>query len=114
MSDATPRASIRLPGDFICGRVHANHKVPITPTPPAPPGLLAAFVGDWVGNGFNTIFRPNNSATPRIPQDLSSFITAGTITQALLDDPNSLLRSHISRQTITNTVTLVISTGGPP
>ena len=39
-----------------------------------------------------------NANTPRIPQDLSSFIAAGTITQTLLDDPNSLLRAHISRQ----------------
>lgn len=31
----------------------------------APPlGPLAAFVGDWHGNGFNTIFRPNGRATP--------------------------------------------------
>jgi hypothetical protein len=52
--------------------------------------------------------------TPRIPQDLSSFIAAGTITQALLDNPNSLLRSHISKQNIINTVAIVISTGQPP
>lgn len=35
------------------------------PTPPPPPlGAIAAFVGDWVGNGFNTIFRPDSLATP--------------------------------------------------
>jgi hypothetical protein len=52
--------------------------------------------------------------TPRIPQDLSSFIAAGTITQDLLDNPNSLLKAHISKQTITNTIALIISTGPPP
>jgi hypothetical protein len=52
--------------------------------------------------------------TPRIPQDLSSFVAAGTITQALLDDPNGLLRSHISKQNITSTIAIIISTGPPP
>jgi len=266
MSDPTkptkPRAGISI-SDFIFGHVRANHQAAAPPVPPAPLGPLAAFVGDWVGNGFNTIFRPDNSVTPtplpnpvpppppprdnilelnltseslsfskslgsvpnrgttpqgdiflngvpylqsikditihgesvgihlepgiwihvpatnvpqqgetvvrmasiphgttieaqgifgskagpptidpvditpsltanpakkitfasqtasdpntpRIPQDLSSFIAAGTITQALLDDPNSLLRSHISKQNITNTIALIISTGPPP
>jgi hypothetical protein len=56
----------------------------------------------------------SNPNTPRIPQDLGSFITRGTITQAMLDDPNSLLRSHISQQNITGTTTIIISTGPPP
>jgi hypothetical protein len=263
MSNATPRASIKLPDDFIFGQVRPDHKK-VDPTElPAPLGPLAAFVGDWVGNGFNTIFRPDNSVTPtplpnpvpppvppatidnilelnltseslsfspslgsvpnrgttpqgdiflngvpylqtvqdttihgesvgihvepgiwihipattvppinqetvarmasiphgttieaqgtfatidgppvispvditpfvtgsnppklipfpsqtasntdtfRIPQDLTSFIAAGTITQDLLNDPNSLLRSHISLQKIIKTVAIVIST----
>lgn len=48
--------------------------------------------------------------TSRIPQDLTSFIAAGTITQAMLDDPNVVLRNHIAGQTITSTTSLVIST----
>ncbi len=56
----------------------------------------------------------NNPNTPRIPQDLSSFIAAGTITQPLLDDPNLLLRNHISKQKITNTIAIIISTAPPP
>ena len=51
-----------------------------------------------------------NKDTARIPQDLTSFIAAGTITQAMLDDPNTLLRNHIASQTITSTTTIVIST----
>jgi hypothetical protein len=59
-----PRAGISI-SDFIFGHVRANHKEPAAPpTPPPPLGPLAAFVGDWVGNGFNTIFRPDNTATP--------------------------------------------------
>jgi hypothetical protein len=264
MSDANPRGSIKLPGDFFFREVHPDHRVAHPAPQPAPLGPLAAFVGDWVGNGFNTIFRPdsgvtptplpnsvpppppprdnilelnltseelsfskslgavpnrgtnqqkdiflngvpylqtinditvhgekvgihfepgmwihvpattvppiaqetvarmasiphgttidaqgiiasvagpptidpvditpfltgpphnqikfasqtaNNPNTPRIPQDLSSFIAAGTITQPLLDDPNSLLRNHISKQKIINTIALIISTAPPP
>jgi hypothetical protein len=259
MSDTKSRASIRLPLDFLFGDLRPDHKAAAPHTPPPPLGPLTAFVGDWVGNGLNTIFRPNNTVTPtplpvpfpgsdnilelnltseslsfsprlgsvpnrgttpqgdiflngvpylqtinditihgesvgihvepglwmhvpstnvpplgetvvrmasiphgttieaqgtflsvagppvinpvditpfqtgnpankirfpsqtaadpktpRIPQDLSTFIAAGTITQALLDDPNTLLRNHISKQTITNTVVLIISTAPPP
>ena len=260
MSDPKFRASIGLPFDFLFGELRAEHKAPAAPAPPPPLGPLAAFVGAWAGNGFNTIFRPDNTVTPtplpipvtptpdnvlelnltseslafspslgsvpnrgsspqgdiflngvpylqtinditihgesvgihvepglwmhvpsttvpplgetvvrmasiphgttieaqgifvskpgppvidpvditpfqignpanrikfpsqtasdpktaRIPQDLSTFIAAGTITQALLDDPNSLLRSHISKQDIINTVAIIISTAPPP
>jgi hypothetical protein len=263
MNDTNPRASIRLPSDFVFGHLRADHKSIPKPALPPPLGPLSAFVGDWVGNGFNTIFRPDsvasptplpnpvpppppprdnilelnltseslsfspslgsvpnrgsatqpdiflngvpylqtikditihgesvgihvepgiwihvpatsvpglgesitrmasiphgttieaqgtfltvagpptiapvditpfltstgakvpkfasqtaaNANTPRIPQDLAPFITRGTITQAMLDDPNSLLRDHISKQKIVSTTTIIISTGGPP
>jgi hypothetical protein len=52
--------------------------------------------------------------TARIPQDLGPFISRATITQALLDDPNALLRGHISKQKILSTTTLFISTAPPP
>jgi hypothetical protein len=52
----------------------------------------------------------SNKNTARIPQDLSSFVAAGTITQAMLTDPNTLLRNHIASQTITSTTVIVIST----
>lgn len=42
----------------------------------------------------------------RIPQDLSSYIKAGTITQAYLDDPNQVLRDAIAKQKITSTTTI--------
>jgi hypothetical protein len=78
--------------------------VDITPFQTAPPHNKIKFPSQ-------TAVNPN---TPRIPQDLSSFISAGTITQALLDDPNSLLRKHISKQKIIKTIALVISTSPPP
>jgi hypothetical protein len=45
--------------------------------------------------------------TPRIPQDLS---VAPGITQALLDDPNTLLRNHIAGMTFLTTDVLLIDT----
>ncbi|MDQ2764107.1 MAG: heme-binding protein, partial [Pseudomonadota bacterium] len=51
-----------------------------------------------------------NENTPRIPQNLVPFVAAGTITQAMLTDPNTFLRNHIASQTITSTTTLIIST----
>jgi hypothetical protein len=263
MSDKKPRASISLPNDFLFGELRADHKQPAPVTPPPPLGPLADFVGDWIGNGFNTIFRPDSTASPtklpnpvppppppqdnilelnltsetlsfskslgsvpnrgtgaqpdaflngvpyvqsinditihgesvaihfepgiwihvpktvipplgetvtrmasiphgttieaqglvdpakpgpptiaavditpiinatgkpfkfpsqtatnantlRIPQELGPFIARGTITQAMLDDPNSLLRAHISKQNIISTTTIFISTAPPP
>jgi len=37
-----------------------------------------------------------NQNTPRLPQDLTSYIAAGTITQAMLTDPNSFIYSGSS------------------
>lgn len=51
-----------------------------------------------------------NNNTARIPQNLAPFIAAGTITQAILNDPNTLLRNHIATQTITSTIVISIST----
>ena len=48
--------------------------------------------------------------TPRIPQDLTPFIVAGSITQGRLDDPNSLLRDHIAAQNIESTTTITVDT----
>jgi hypothetical protein len=64
MSDQNPRAKIQLPSDFIFGHLRADHTAPAPPTPPPPLGPLSAFVGDWSGNGFNTIFRPDSAASP--------------------------------------------------
>jgi hypothetical protein len=47
--------------------------------------------------------------TARIPQDLTSV----PITQAMLDDPNSVLRDHIAGQHIDSTTTITISTSPP-
>jgi len=51
-----------------------------------------------------------NKVTFRIPQDLTSFIAAGTITQAMLTDPNTVLRNHLTGQKITSTTQISVST----
>lgn len=48
--------------------------------------------------------------TRRIPQDLTPFISAGTITQAILNDPNTVLRNSISGLDILTTTEISIST----
>ena len=51
-----------------------------------------------------------NPKTARIPQDLTPYNLAGTITQPILDDPNTVLRNHLMGQTILNFTTIIIST----
>ena len=61
-------STISTPAGFEFGAVppiREPDKAPVPPAPPPPPlNALAAFVGEWIGNGFNTIFRPDSSATP--------------------------------------------------
>jgi len=55
-----------------------------------------------------------NKDTPRIPQDLTNFIASGEISQAILTDPNTVLRNAIAGQTITKTIVFSVSTAPPP
>lgn len=48
--------------------------------------------------------------TPRLPQDLSKFIAQGTITQAVLDDPNTVLRNANQGKNITHTTVFTVNT----
>jgi hypothetical protein len=54
--------------------------------------------------------------TARIPQDLTSFSAAGLTAQNLLDNPNSLIQTHAAGLTITETITISVSTqpAAPP
>ena len=74
--------------------------VDITPFTTAPPNTKIPFPSQTA----------TNKSTARIPQDLTSFIAAGTITQAMLTDPNTLLRNHIASQNVTSTTTISVST----
>jgi hypothetical protein len=48
--------------------------------------------------------------TPRIPQDLTTFNAAGTITQDILDNPNIVLLNANRGKNITNTIAFTVST----
>ena len=79
--------------------------------PTIPPVDITPF---FIGNPANKVPFPSqtaaNAGTARIPQNLAPFIAAGTITQAILDDPNTVLRNHIATQNITSTTTISVST----
>jgi hypothetical protein len=55
----------------------------------------------------------SNPHTSRIPQDLAPFTKDGSITQAILDDPNTVLRKAIAHQTILSTTELTVATTAP-
>jgi hypothetical protein len=91
----------------------------VDPAKPGPPTIAAVDITPFqTTNPANKIKfasqTASNKNTPRIPQDLGPFITRDTITQAMLDDPNSLLRDHISKQNIISTTTIFVSTAPPP
>jgi hypothetical protein len=87
--------------------------VDITPFPTPPTGIPT--VPPPPGITFPSQTAANNK-TARIPQDLSAYIAAGTLTQAMLDNPNSVLSNHISTQIIIETTTLAVTTqpAAPP
>lgn len=82
----------------------------ITQGPPVIPPI--SMTPGFIGGG--PVKFPSQTAsatnTARLPQDLTKFIAAGTITQAILDDPNTILRNAIKGQNITQTTTFTVTT----
>jgi hypothetical protein len=74
--------------------------VDITPFPIGQPGHPIKFPSQTA----------TDAGTFRLPQDLTDFIAAGTITQEILDNPNIILSKRADAQTITSTTVIVIST----
>jgi hypothetical protein len=54
--------------------------------------------------------KASDNRTARIPQDLGPFIKAGSITQAILDDPNTVLRNATAHQKILSTTAIGVAT----
>ena len=82
---------------------------------PGPPKFPVVDITPFlIGNPNNKIPFISQTAsrtdTPRLPQDLSKFIAAGTITQAILNDPNTVLLNANNGKTITNTTVFTVST----
>ena len=78
MSDQIKLATaVSLPSDFRFDEVRPA--IRLTAAAAAAPSLgpLGAFVGNWGGNGFNTIFRPDNSVdTNRAARTRSAVTTS--------------------------------------
>lgn len=82
--------------------------------PEIPPASLAVFPTQ--GGAAVPIDSAKNASvisSLRRPQDLSKFIAAGTITQEMLDDPNTVLRNAIKGQTILHNIAFTVSTSPP-
>ncbi|KAM0408406.1 hypothetical protein ACHAPD_011882 [Fusarium lateritium] len=56
----------------------------------------------------------DNDATRRLPQDLKPFIANGTITQQIIDDPNTILRQANEGKDIIENTMFFVSTNAPP
>ena len=67
-----------------------------------------------IGNPSGTFRFDSQTAsatdTARLPQDLTNFISAGTITQDILDNPNLVLANAIKGQNITKTIVFTVAT----
>jgi hypothetical protein len=90
--------------------VTANGKptFPVVPITPFPTGSAPNS-----GSPF-----PSQTATAagtvRIPQDLTPFIRAGTITQAMLNNPVSLLSTHLTGLNVTSNTAITVATSPAP
>ncbi|HEX5142269.1 MAG TPA: heme-binding protein [Mycobacterium sp.] len=89
-------------------------------TTPGGPGIdpvdITPFPIGQPGNRLVNTFpsqKANDDHTFRLPQDLKPFVTAKTITQAMLDNPNIVLQNRAQQQNITSTTTITIDTTRP-
>ena len=94
--------------------INAQGVAPTTTTPGKPNIPAVKITPFLIGNPSQLIPFPSQTATTsntlRLPQDLTKFINAGTITQAILDDPNTVLRNANNGKTINKTSTIHIQT----
>jgi hypothetical protein len=74
--------------------------VDITPFPTGNPGAPIRFPSQTV----------SDTGTFRVPQDLAKFIADGTITQAILDNPNLILKNRADAQNITSATVIAVNT----
>jgi hypothetical protein len=74
--------------------------VPMIPPVSINPSAGAPFASQSAGD----------ATTARIPQDLTSFLTAGTITAAMLSDPNTFIRNHVQASNVIEFFQMDIST----
>jgi hypothetical protein len=64
-------------------------------------------------NPFANSMDANSTNSPRIPQTLTNFVKAGTITTDIIKNPNLVLQNAIKGQDIRENITFEVSTGAP-
>jgi len=118
-----------LPANFSVREVRHDLMAPVTVTP-APLGPLGAFTGNWIGSGFNTIFRPNSKKTPTGPfpvppmgpdesvlelnltsESLSFAPNLGSITNRGVDDQEDIFLNGVPYLQFINDVTTLPTRG---
>ncbi|TKA79283.1 hypothetical protein B0A55_04242 [Friedmanniomyces simplex] len=115
-ADPPLAASIVRMGSIPHGTTINAQSLEPTQTFPGPPVIPAVDLTPFVIGSSPPIKIPfasqtaTNTSTPRIPQDLSAFIAAGTITQAILTDPNTVLRNANTGKIIIKTEVFTVST----
>ncbi|EXK77422.1 hypothetical protein FOQG_17864 [Fusarium oxysporum f. sp. raphani 54005] len=85
---------------------------PAVPSKGAPDIPKASITPIILANNTERRFRSQTAYlgnTFRLPQDLTPFIKAGTITQEILDDPNTVLRKANERKNIVENTTFTVS-----
>ena len=87
--------AVQIPRNFTINEVAFNPDVAVPKVTDNAPALgpLEAFKGTFLGHGFNTIFRPQNSSTPTglpVPQPNSDNILELNLTIESLSFSNSL------------------------
>ena len=93
MTDTQLEQAFSLPTNFKIREVSSLTALRQALTTLPPLGPLAAFAGTFRGNGFNTIFRPQNPATPTplpIPQSGSDNILELNLTEETMSFSSSL------------------------
>ena len=93
--------------------INAQALAPTTSTA-GPPQIPSVDITPFIIGGGGLVKFPSQTAadstTSRLPQDLSLFIENGTITQAMLDDPNVVLRNANTGKTIIENIHFTVST----
>jgi len=130
MSDTkTLSTAFSLPVNFSVREVRHDLVAPVSVTP-APLGPLAAFAGNWIGSGFNTIFRPNSRKSPTGPfpvppigpeesvlelnlttESLSFAPSLGNITNRGVDDQEDIVLNGVPYLQFINDVTTLPTRG---
>jgi hypothetical protein len=93
-------------GTTICAQGTAS-------TVAGPPTIPPVDITPFISSSGQRIRFPSQNASAPSPDRIPPNLSGTAITQAMLDDPNSVLRNHIASQHIVETTTISVSTSPP-